>query len=171
MNVFSTSRLRPRIGRSGALRIEIDLLAGEIAQALNLRPNEDMQLGREQIQDIRNSPLDVRHLALVLLERVGVDDCGIDASQIEQGIHVFSGPSGDHRQDMEVVPIVDHTRDLRRQADRRALEKTSGQADRPGVHGGHLRPWLRRLGPCQTDLVRPNVLRPRIRPGLNGQEQ
>ena len=151
--------------------LKLTFLPARSFKLSNLRSNEDMQLGREQIQDIGNSSLDVRHLGLVFLERVGIDDRRIDAAQIEQRIQVLRGPARDDRQNMQVVPIVDHAGDLRSQADRRALEETPGQANRPGVHGNHFRPRLRRLGPCQTNLVRPNILRPRICPRLNGQEQ
>ena len=78
--------------------------------------------------------LDFRHLDLVLFERVGIDDRHIDAAQIEQRIQVFRGAAGDDRQDMHIRPVVDDAGDLRRKADRRALEQAAGEADRPGIH-------------------------------------
>ena len=35
---------------------------------------------------------------------------------------------------MHIRPVVDDAGDLRRKADRRALEQAAGEADRPGVH-------------------------------------
>ncbi len=73
---------------------------------------------------------------------------------------------------MQVVPIIDHAGDLRGQADGRALKEPAGEADGPGVHCRYFRPWRRWLDPHRMNVVRPNILRPRVRKGrLNDHEQ
>ena len=141
MKVFSTSRprraedQRSRIGRSGAERIEIHLLAGEVGKTLDFRPHEDMQFGWEQIKHVGDLALNIRHLVLVLLERVGVDDRSINAAQVEQRIDVLRRPPRHDRQNMQIVTVIDHAGHLRGKADRCALQQTSGEADGPGVDG------------------------------------
>src|SRR4029077_19803465 len=60
---------RPRICRSRALGVEIFLLAREVLQALDLGPDKDVQLRREQIEQVRDAAPDLRYLNLVLFER------------------------------------------------------------------------------------------------------
>ena len=43
---------RPGIGCGRALVVEIHLLADEVVQALNFRPDEDVQFRRKQIQHV-----------------------------------------------------------------------------------------------------------------------
>ncbi len=126
---------RSGIGGRGAERVEIHLLADEIVQAVDLRPDEDMQLGREEIEHIVDLVLNVRDLALVLVERVRIDDRKVDAAQIEQRIDVFRRSARDDREHVHVVPVVDNPRHLRGEADRRAFQKSPGKAHRPGVDG------------------------------------
>src|SRR5262249_805426 len=84
----------PRIGSGGALGIEVDLFPSEIVQGPDFRSNEDMQFGWKQVEHIGNLPLDVRYLALVLFECVGIDDCRIDTAQIEQRVDVLGCTAG-----------------------------------------------------------------------------
>jgi hypothetical protein len=44
----------------------------------------DVQFGRKQVEHVGQPALDVGHLALVLVEHVGIDDRRVDAAQIEQ---------------------------------------------------------------------------------------
>ena len=53
---------RAGVGGGSAQGIEVHLLAGEIVQALDLGPNEDMQLRREEIEQVGKSFLDIRQL-------------------------------------------------------------------------------------------------------------
>src|ERR1700736_4963089 len=124
----------PRIGGGRALGVEIHFLAGEILQALDLRPNEHVHLRREEIQQVGDAALYLRHLNLVLFERVGTDDRHIDAAQIKQRIQIFRGTAGDDRQDMQVWPVVNDAAHFRGQANRRTLKQAAGEADGPGVH-------------------------------------
>src|SRR5882672_942828 len=87
----ATEDQRPRIGGGRALGVEIHFLASEILQALNLRPNEDMQFRREEIEQVGDATLDLRHLNLVLFERVRIDDRHVDAPQVKERIQVFRG--------------------------------------------------------------------------------
>ena len=57
-------------GGRGAEGIEVDLLAREVAERPDLGPDEDVQFGGKQIEDIGEAALDVGHLGLVLLERI-----------------------------------------------------------------------------------------------------
>src|SRR6202043_747060 len=107
---------RSRIGGGRALGVEIHFLAGEILQALDLRPNEHVHLRREEIEQVGDAALYLRYLNLVLFERVGTDDRHIDATQIKQRIQIFRGTPGDDRQDMQVWPVVDDAGNLRGKA-------------------------------------------------------
>jgi hypothetical protein len=134
---------------------------------VDLRPDEDMQLGREQIEHVVDLVLNVRHLVLVLVERVRIDDRDIDAAQIEQRIDIFRRPARDNRQDVHVVPVVDNPRHLRGKTDRRAFQKSRGKADRPGVDGlpriwvgGSLLRLWRRTWLMQAKRARIRRLRP-----------
>ena len=124
---------RPRIGCGRALSVEIHFLAGEILQALDLGPDKDMQLRGEEIEQVRDPTLDVWYLNLVLFERVGIDDRRIDTAQVEQRIQVFRGTPGDDRQDMQIRPVINDARHLRREAEGRPLKQAAGETDRPGV--------------------------------------
>ena len=87
---------RSRICRSRALGVEIYLLASEILQALDLGPDKDMQFRGEEIEQVSDPTPDLRDLNLVLFERVGIDDRGVNAPQIEQRVQIFRGaPSND----------------------------------------------------------------------------
>src|SRR5262245_13038607 len=97
---------RPRICRSRALGVEIYLLAGEILQALDLRPDKDVKLRREQIEQVSNPTPDLRDLNLVLFERVGIDNRRINAAQIEQRVQIFRGAPRDNRQDMQIRAVI-----------------------------------------------------------------
>ena len=121
---------RPRIGCGSALGVEIHFLAGEILQALYLRPNEDMQFRREEIEQVGDATPDLRYLNLVLFERVGIDDRRIDAAQVQQRIQIFRGASGDDRQDVQIGPIVDNPGHLGGKANRRTLKQAAGETDR-----------------------------------------
>jgi hypothetical protein len=81
-----------------------------------------------------NRFLDVRHLKLVLFERIGVDDRHVDAPQKKQVVHVFHGTAGHDGQHVQVRPIIGDAGDLGGKADRRALELTGSEANRPRVH-------------------------------------
>ena len=56
------------IGGGSALRIEVDLLAGQIRECFDLGSNEDVQFGRKQAYDVGDALLNLRHLGLVLLQ-------------------------------------------------------------------------------------------------------
>ena len=67
-----------------------------------------------------------------------------DAPQIEQRVEVLCWPARDDGQDMQVCPVVDHARHLRRQSQWRAFDQAGGKADRPGVDLFLLRPKVER---------------------------
>ena len=98
-----------------------------------------MQFRREEVEKIDDALLNLRRLKLVLFERVGVDDRHVDATQIEQRIHVFRGASGHDRQHKHVRPVVDDAGDLGSKTDRCALQQAAGETDRPGIHSIFLR--------------------------------
>src|SRR5207245_6323415 len=54
----------------GATGVEVDLLAPQIGKRVDLRPNENMQLGRKQIENVGDAPAHVGQLLLVFLKRV-----------------------------------------------------------------------------------------------------
>src|SRR6185437_14247648 len=82
-----------RIGRGRALCVEVDFLSRQIRQRLDLRPNEDVQLGGEQTQDVGDALQDLRYLRFVFLERVTVDDGGVDAPEVQKIVDIFGGPA------------------------------------------------------------------------------
>ena len=113
------------------LSVEIYLPADEILQALDLGPDKDMQLRREEIEQVRDPAPDLRYLNLVLFERVGIIDRRIDAAQIEQRVQIIRGAPGDARQNMQIR--LDDAGHLRREAEGRTLKQSAGEADGPGV--------------------------------------
>src|ERR1700682_2305594 len=74
----------PRIGGGRAPGGEIHFLAGEILQALDLRPNEHVHLRREEIEQVGDAALYLRYLNLVLFEQGGTDNTRLYAPQIKQ---------------------------------------------------------------------------------------
>ena len=139
MNVFSHIEFQPvedqraRIGGGGAWRVEVDLLALEVVERVDLRTDENMQFGGEQIEDVGDPLLDVGNQRLELLERVRVDDRGVHALEVEQRLHVLGRAAGDDGKHVQVVAIVHDAGDLGRETDRRAFQLTAGQPDGPGI--------------------------------------
>ena len=93
-----------------------------------------MKLGRKKVQDIRDLLLDVRHLRLVFIQHVRIDDRHVDSPQIQQGVDVLGRASGHDRQDVKVVAVVHHPRDLGSQTERRSFQLPTSETDRPGVY-------------------------------------
>ncbi len=139
MKVFSTSSFSrskisgPEIGCCGARSVEIDLLAPEIIQGLDFRTDEDVQFGGKQVEDICDALADVRNQRLELVQRIGVDDRGVDALEVEQSLDVFSRAARDYGKHVQVVTIVHNARNFGREADRGAFQLSAGQPDSPGV--------------------------------------
>ncbi len=138
-------------GRSGC--VEIDLLALQVGNGFDLRPGEDVQFRREQVDDVGDALLDVRDERLELLEGIGVDDRGIDPLQVEQGLHVLGRPSGHDRQHMQILAVVDGAGDLRCETDRGSFEQPARQPNGPSVQlfldGRLSRRGDGRLGRCR----------------------
>ena len=74
-----------------------------------------MKFGGEEVEKVDDTMLNLRHLDLVLFERVGIDDRHVDATQIEQRVHVFRGSAGHDRQDMQIRAIIDDAGHLGRE--------------------------------------------------------
>ena len=125
---------RAGVGGGRPQGVEVHLLAGEVLQALDLGPDEDVQLRREEIEQVGDVAPDFRELDPVLFQRVGIDDRQIDAAQIEQRIQVLRRAARDDGQDVQIVPVIDDAGHLRRQTQRRALDQAGSEADRPGVY-------------------------------------
>src|ERR1051325_9002854 len=81
---------RPGIRGSRAFSVEVDLLAAQIVQRVDLRSHEYMQLGRKQAEDVRDALRDVGDLALKLYQGVGIDDGNIYPFEIQQVFDVLS---------------------------------------------------------------------------------
>ncbi len=60
---------RTGVGSRRAQRVEVHLLAGEILQALDLGPHEDVQLRREEVQQVGDVPAELGKLDAVFLQR------------------------------------------------------------------------------------------------------
>src|SRR5216684_8096591 len=121
------------IGGGGALRIEVDFLARQIRQRSDLRPNEDVQFGRKQIQQISKALLNLRHLRLVLFKRVAVDDGRINPPEIQQVVYVLSRAAGYDGKNVYYAAVVHDSSDVCREMDGRTLQKATGQTYRPGI--------------------------------------
>ena len=93
-----------------------------------------MQLRREQIEQVRDPALDLRNLNLVLFERVGIDNCRINAAQIEQRVQIFRCAPRDDRQDMQIRAVINDAGHLGGEPERRTFKQAAGEADGPGVH-------------------------------------
>ena len=125
---------RPGIGCRRAQGVEVHLFTPEIIKRLDFRSHEYVKLRGEKVQDIGDLLLDVRHLRLVFLHNVRVDDRHIHPLQIKKGVDVLGGAAGHDRQDMGIVAIVHDPCDLGRQAERRPFQLTTRETDRPGVY-------------------------------------
>src|SRR5262245_66581333 len=89
---------RAGIGGCRPLGVEVDLLADEVAQRLDLRSHEHVQFGGEQVEDVSDPILDVRYLRLVLIKRITGDDRHVNAPEIEQIVEVLGRSSVETRQ-------------------------------------------------------------------------
>ncbi len=107
----------PRERGRSALRIEVDDLAFEILERVDLRPHEDVHLGGEQAHQV----VDTLHgrpefrLRLEVIEHVTVDDGGINAPQVEQVVDVVERPARHHRDEAHVVAVVEDAGEFRRE--------------------------------------------------------
>ncbi len=115
------------------MRVEVDLLARQIRQRLDLGPDEDVQFRGEQAEQIADAQLDLRYLGFVFLKRVAVDDRHIDASQIEQVIDVLGGPARHDRKDMRDAAIAHHPGNFRREVNGRAFKQAASETNGPGI--------------------------------------
>ena len=84
-------------------RCRVDLFPRQVSKRPDFRSNENVQLGWKQIGNVRNALLNFRHLRLVLLKRVAIDDREIDPSEIQEIVYVFRWPARDDRQDLHVA--------------------------------------------------------------------
>ena len=82
------------------MRVKIHLFAGEILQTLYLGAHENMQFGREEIEEINEAAADLGKLYFVFVERFGIDDRHVDALQVEERVQVLRWSPGDDRQYM-----------------------------------------------------------------------
>src|SRR6185369_11446154 len=124
----------PGIGGGGALRVEVDLLARQVRQRFDLRPDEDVQIRGKQVDDRDDTLLDLRDLQLVLFERVRVDDRQIHPLEIEKIVDVLGRAPCHDRKNMHLVAFIHHPRNLGSETDRGAFQQTAGKAYGPGIY-------------------------------------
>jgi hypothetical protein len=83
MNIFSTFRAnRLKISGRRALRVEVDLFASEVFERPDFRTDEDVQFGRKEAQNVGKAPFNKRHLSLVVVKSIRVDDGRINTPEI-----------------------------------------------------------------------------------------
>src|SRR4029077_7115012 len=89
----------PGIGRRSALGIEIDPLAGEVLELVDLGPHKDMRLGWKQRHDVVHALFQAADLGVgsEMLEYVAVDNRRIDAAQIQQIVNVVEDAARNYR--------------------------------------------------------------------------
>ena len=90
---------RAGIGRRRALGIEIDPLAGEVLELVDLRPHEHVHLGWKQRHDVVHALFQAADLGVgsEMLQHVAVDDRGIDAAQIQEIVDVVEDAARNYR--------------------------------------------------------------------------
>ena len=130
-------------------RIEVDHLAGEVLQRIDLRPDENVHLGGKQAQQVVDAAPGTRELRLVLevVEHVAVDDGRIHAAQVEQVVDVVEGAARHDRQHPHVVAVIEHARELGSELQGRPFGATGREAHRPRVDPLLVRGFVERRGP------------------------
>ena len=122
------------VGRA-ADRVEVDLLAPQILERVDLRAHIDVQLALEHRHDVVHALLDVRDLehVLVVIEHVRVGDREIDALEVDQVADVAHRAVGDHGDHAQVVAVVERPAEIGRISNERSLEQTARQTDGPVI--------------------------------------
>jgi len=135
LNILSDQQIQETLrymSQSPTARLTNEL-ARQVCQRLNFGSNEDVQLGRKQIEDAHDPLPNLRYLGLVLLQRVTVDDRRIHPFEVEKVIDVFRGAARYNREDVHFTRIIRGARYFGRKPDRCAFEQAAGETDGPRI--------------------------------------
>ena len=97
--------------RAAALGAEIHRFADELLDVVHLGAHQHVHLLVEQLGDISDAAPEIRTEiagAVEMLEQIGLGDAHIDAAQIHDVLDVLLGSFSHHRQDAEIVAVVEH---------------------------------------------------------------
>ena len=99
---------------AGARDLDVDLLARELADVGDVLRGDDVHLVVREAGDVGDLILDPRDLALAAdrLDRVGADEGEVDAAQVDEVAHILRRALADHRQDAELIAVVEHRHDV-----------------------------------------------------------
>ena len=64
------------------MRVKVDFFAPEVFERPDFRTDEDVQFGRKETQNVDKASFDKRHLSLVLVKSIRVDDGRINTLEI-----------------------------------------------------------------------------------------
>src|SRR5215471_3099294 len=121
--------------RAGAGGPEIDLLASQILEALDLVAGENMQLRYRQAHDVVNALLKTLRLSLraEILEHIRLRDRDVDATQVKKIVKIRRRPARHDRQHAHIVAVVDHRRYFVGHAHLAAGQEAADNADGPRI--------------------------------------
>ena len=116
-------------------RAEADFLAAQIFHRLDVGTRQNVNFRAVEAHQIGDAVLQVRdlQLRLVIFEDVRLREGDVDAAQIEEILDIGGSAIGEEGKDAQVVPVVQHFRDLRSEDRIEPAELTGRDADRPGV--------------------------------------
>src|SRR3954447_10781890 len=116
-------------------RPKVDSPATQIFERANVGLCQDVQLRDRETQKVANPVLQVRRLALgpEVFEHIGLRDGEINAPQIQQIVKVGGGPIRYHRQNAQIVAIVEDLGQFIGKTHVGAVDKPAGNAHGPGI--------------------------------------
>src|SRR6185437_14233091 len=100
--------------RPGAGGPEIDLLAAQVLEAMDVVARQNMKLRDRQPNDVLNAALKIGRLTkgAKIFEHVGLSDGQVHAAKIQEIIQVGRGAERNDRQNTDLVAVVQGRRYL-----------------------------------------------------------
>src|SRR5215471_4237055 len=131
LNARALKHDRPGQAGRAACRSEIDLLALQISKTVDIGARQNVHFRYRQTDDVIDAVFEIDGFALraEVLEHVRLSHRHINPAQIEEIVEVRGGPIGDHRNNAQIVAVIEDLGQLIGKCHVAAGQQATGHSD------------------------------------------